>query len=321
MKTFLDKAAQDYYDGTPSLTDDEWDYLAREYNYENVGAKPKGKVRKHLYRLYSLDKVFDSDKRPFGAFHNGSDVVETPKLDGAAICLTYVDNELVSAVTRGDGFEGENVTGNFKAWSIIPNILDSGKIPKVLQIVGEIIAPKEIKNSRNYSAGASRLHDVDEFLSRDINFITYSVYPFLSDSYRDDMNTLEWEGFNTVFEDNYDLTDVFPTDGVVYRLDSNSAYEAAGFTAKHPKGAFALKQTSDVAKVETELLEVIWQVGKSGKVTPVAIFNEIEIDDAKINRATLHNAGFIEDLDLCIGDTILVTRAGGIIPKVLGVVK
>ena len=130
------------------------------------------------------------------------------------------------------------------------------------------------------------------------------------------MGLLQKEGFNTVL--NIPEEHKYPTDGVVYRLDSNEEFSKLGHTSKHPRGAYARKLSSDVEIKETKLLEVVWQVGSSGKVTPVANFEEVVIDDAKITRATLHNPGFIEDMDLSIGDTLLVTRSGGVIPKVLG---
>jgi len=313
MKTYLDWAAQKYYEGEPVMPDDHWDYLADVHNYNKVGAEVKGKIIKHLHQLYSLQKFYEDDKLP-----ELLDLVKTPKLDGSAISLTYVHGELSTAVTRGDGKEGEDVTENFRAWyPVIPKEINR---LEVIQIIGEIVAPKEVPNSRNYAAGAARLKDPKEFLTRDIDFVCYTVHlpkELKNTLYTQDLEQLKNWGFKTVKEDW--LEDVYPTDGKVYRVNSNTDFVSLGYTSKHPRGAYALKNTSDVIAVHTELLDVIWQVGKSGKVTPVAIFEEIDIEGAKINRATLHNAGFIENLDLNLGDTIIVTRAGGIIPKVLGV--
>jgi DNA ligase (NAD+) len=131
------------------------------------------------------------------------------------------------------------------------------------------------------------------------------------------MEGLEMEKFITILDGKY-CRDFFPTDGQVTRLNDNATYKELGYTAKHPRGAYARKLRSDVAIEETVLLDVLWQVGRTGAVTPVAIFEDIVIDDAVINRATLHNAGFLQNMQLEIGDLILVTRSGGIIPKVLG---
>ena len=131
------------------------------------------------------------------------------------------------------------------------------------------------------------------------------------------MMQLEEYGFLTILDGQY-CREFFRTDGTVIRLNNNGDYARLGYTAKHPRGAYARKLSSDVEIVETVLLEVIWQVGRTGQVTPVAVFEDIVIDDAVINRATLHNVGILNELDLEIGDLILVTRSGGIIPKVLG---
>ncbi len=119
-------------------------------------------------------------------------------------------------------------------------------------------------------------------------------------------------GFNTVasFE-----TDEYPQDGKVYRIDDNKTYEEMGYTSKHPRGAFAVKKRTE--GIKTILLRVDWEVGKSGKVTPVAILDKVNIDGAEVSRATLNNPGFIEALDLHIGDAVMVERAGGIIPRII----
>jgi len=191
-------------------------------------------------------------------------------------------------------------------------------IKGTVQITGEVVCDKNIENARNYAAGSLRLKNPNEFKERvkQLNFIAYGLQPYCRDTFTKDMQLLEDNRFFTVFAN--DLEDQYRTDGEVYRLDNNDLFSSLGYTAKHPRGAYARKQKSDVAIEETVLLEVIWQVGRTGQVTPVAIFEEIVIDDAKITRATLHNVGFIEEMGLELGDTILVTRAGGIIPKVLG---
>lgn len=313
MHEYLKKAAHEYYNGTPFLTDPEFDYLAKVNNFNQLGSAPlrEGTVP-HPNRLYSLDKFYENDKLPF----KSSAAVRTPKLDGSAISLVYLNGIFYSAATRGDGFIGEDVTENFKAWDAIPKTID--KDEGIVQIVGEICAPSSVENSRNYASGATRLKSPEEFVTRDIYFITYALLHSgeLLEWYEMDLALLREWGFSTVDEET--IWQVFPTDGVVYRLRNNQSYIDAGFTSKHPKGAFALKDSDQFEVKETELLDVVWQVGKSGKVTPVAIFETIVLEDASINRATLNNAGFIEDMDLYLGDTILVTRAGGIIPKVLG---
>jgi len=127
------------------------------------------------------------------------------------------------------------------------------------------------------------------------------------------MKTLSKLDFSTIQDP--DLDKIYPTDGVVFRCDSNLDFENFGYTSKHPRGAYARKQRP--AHVETTLLNVEWQVGKTGKVTPVAILEPVMIGDALVSRATLNNPGFIEALGLELGDRVAVIRAGEIIPCVL----
>lgn len=264
--------------------------------------------------MYSLQKVFDEEPSPLVY---DDKVIESPKLDGAAISLIYEEGILVQGCTRGDGEEGEDITRNVYHIETIPkNIPKDGEY----QITGEIVCSKEIENARNYAAGAIKTLDVNEFKEKKaihLVFVAYGLQPYPNYTYTEDMKLLESWGFITILDSDY-CKAFFRTDGTVFRYDTNHHYTLAGFTAKHPKGAYARKLSSDVAVEETVLLDVKWQVGRSGKVTPVAIFEEIIIDDARINKATLNNVGFIKEMDLEIGDTILVTRSGGIIPKVLG---
>ena len=121
------------------------------------------------------------------------------------------------------------------------------------------------------------------------------------------------EGFNTV--DTFDYQN-YPTDGMVYRINSRKSFDKMGHTAHHPRGAFALKEQKE--GVHTELLDVVWQVGKSGVVSPVAILSPVEVEGAIVSRATLHNIEYIRSLDLEIGCTVEVIRSGEIIPRILG---
>ena len=305
-KDLLDKASKAYYEGKPLLSDEEFDRLAEAADYEPVGYQPDAK-RKHLFPLYSLQKVFlGEDTAP----EYSSGVVETPKLDGAAIAIQYKEGKVFKVVTRGDGEAGVDVTDKFIYNTIIPyRINNMGEF----QITGEIVAPKEIPNARNYAAGALNLKDVQEFLKRDLTFIAYNVQPCFSQDYSNDMFLLEALGFKVVTKGDWSI---FPEDGKVFRVDSNKEFEKLGFTAHHPRGAYALKTRDE--GVITTLLDVVWQTGKSGKVTPVAILDEVIIDDAKISRATLNNMAYIESLDLEIGCQVEVIRAGKIIPCVIG---
>lgn len=314
VTTLLNRAWEAYAKGQPFLTDAEFDALASKYGYDRFEEGVLSRKARHAFPMYSLQKVFDDEKSPLAT----GEVIESPKLDGSAISLLYSDGILVQGCTRGDGIEGEDITDKVYHIPTIPRKFS--KFGHPIQIVGEIVCSKKIPNSRNYASGALHVKDIEEFKREKANhliFVAYGAIPYMHNTYYQDMKWLELNGFLTVLDTEY-CEAFFRTDGTVYRLNSNSHYELQGYTAKHPRGAYARKRSSEVAIEETVLLDVIWQVGRTGQVTPVAIFEEIIIDDAKINRATLHNVGFIKEKELEIGDVILVTRSGGIIPKVLG---
>jgi len=307
ISTKLRGASKAYYDGKPTMSDEDFDLLAEAHKFEELGAPVSDRV-KHTYRMFSLQKYYKGEgKNPLEGY--SSNIIETPKLDGAAISIFYSEGKVKQVLTRGDGFEGLDITNKFIFNQPVPYMVNNmGEF----QVTGEIVAPKEIPNARNYAAGALNLKDTQEFLSRDLTFIAYNVQPSMSDSFSQDMYLLECLGFNVVTKQDWKE---FPTDGRVFRVDNYEDFKNYGETSKHPKGAYAFKERS--AGVPTTLLDVVWQTGKSGKVTPVAILDQIEIEGAKITQATLNNIKYIEDLGLEIGCTVTVERAGGIIPRVI----
>lgn len=310
LSNFLDNASKAYYDGSPIISDNQFDYLADMIGYNRIGAQVCGKTTKHEYPMFSLQKYYAGEgKVPLADYNKQK--VSTPKLDGAAISALYVNGMLVQVLKRGDGEVGEIITDKFIiATRPLPLTIEhTGK----LQITGEIVAPKSIPNARNYASGALGLLDALEFAQRDLYFVAYDCAGQDFDYFTQKLDFLHTQGFKTVQDVEY--CDNFPQDGIVTRVNSQADYDALGFTSKHPRGAFATKSRS--AGTGTTLREVIWQTGKSGKVTPVAIFDPIVIDGANVSRATLNNPGFIAALDLDIGDTIFVERAGGIIPCVI----
>jgi len=314
IKQYLDLASQAYYAGTPIISDNQFDRLAETAKYSAVGAQVAGVKGKHYYPMYSLQKHYEDEGKPNPIAGMG-DVTMSVKLDGAAISLLYVNGQLVQALTRGDGVEGQLITDKLlSSTSLVPHSIEhSIKYSGVLQVTGEIVAPSHIPNARNYAAGALNLKDTSEFATRAITFFAYGVQPFIGQTYDADMLMLKHFGFNTVQET--DLEKIYPTDGVVFRVNNNQKFEELGYTSKHPRGAYARKERAE--HVETKLLDVEWQVGKSGKVTPVAILEPVLVGDAMVSRATLNNPGFIEALGLEIGDTVAIIRAGEIIPCVL----
>lgn len=308
IKDYLDAASAAYYAGKPFIEDEVFDRLAESAGYFEVGAKQHEHLHKHMYRMYSLDKYYeDEGVAPL----QGYKVTSTPKLDGAAISLLYIEGKLVRALTRGDGIEGTDITEKMYARkNLVPLEVERSD---VFQVTGEIVAPKSIENARNYAAGALNLKDMGEFCTRAISFFAYGMYPSMHPTFTRDMAQLEFYGFESVYTP--EIHNIYPCDGLVFRINDNAAFEEQGYTAKFPKGAYAKKERQEA--VETQILAVEWQVGKSGKVTPIAILEPVKIGDAVVSRATLNNPGFIESLGICIGDTVALIRSGEIIPKIL----
>jgi DNA ligase (NAD+) len=310
LEQYLNLASRAYYSGAPIISDDQFDRLAESIGYNAVGAKQHGNVERHVYQMYSLQKYYEDEdqKRPLEGISN---VVTTAKLDGAAISLLYVGGILVRALTRGDGIEGQLITDKILSHSgLVPHTIP---LSGIYQITGEIVAPNHIENSRNYAAGSLNLKDSSEFSTRALSFFAYGSQPCITATYRQDLDVLKQYGFNVISE--ADLDKIYPCDGVVFRVNDNQLFQEMGYTSKHPRGAYAKKERQ--VHVETTLLSVEWQVGKSGKVTPVAILEPVYIGDALVSRATLNNPGFIEMLDLQIGDRVAIIRSGEIIPCIL----
>jgi NAD-dependent DNA ligase len=294
-------------EGAPFLSDDVFDALADSVGYKKVGAKQHDNTAKHFRQMYSLDKYYEGEGTvPLNTYPNNGKV-RTPKLDGAAISILYIDGDLAMVLTRGDGIEGTIITDKFERTSLIPK---SVPIKGLFQVTGEIVAPKHIENARNYAAGSLNLKSSEEFATRAVSFYAYGTYPYITESFTQDMKALESMGFNTVFTP--ELHNIYPCDGIVVRIDNYHDFDVLGYTSKFPRAAYALKERK--AAVETTLLAVEWQVGKSGKVTPVAILEPVMIEDALVSRATLNNPGFIEMLGLRIGDVVGVVRSGEVIP-------
>ena len=314
---YLELCNQKYAEGNPILPDEVYDRLVENTALETqVGYKPQDTTYgnfapidsrfKHPYPMYSLQKVFiGEDKEP--DWDTKQPHIMTAKLDGAAVSITYIDGELTQALTRGDGKEGLDITGKMR--TLVPNKIWSKGLK---QITGEVVAPKKIPNARNYASGALNLKDLEEFKSRDLTFIAYGIQPAICPEWTADMSMVKDMGFNTVTLS--DWTE-FPQDGKVVRVDSNKYFETLGHTSHHPRGAFALKTRQ--AGVVTRLLDVEWNVGKSGAVSPVAILEPCVIGEATVSRATLHNIGYIEALDLEIGCNVEVIRSGEIIPRIV----
>lgn len=309
MRNYLAYAAAKYEAGEPIISDAEFDKLAKQYNFEDVGAPVDiSRAVPHAYRMYSLKKCFVGEKL---IELPSDDVIETPKLDGAAVSLLYINGRLALALTRGDGKAGLDITD--KMATLVPNYIIDFEDITAQQVSGEVVAKKSIPNARNYAAGALNLKRLEEFTSRELKFIAHAVTPALSDKFSKDLYFLYTDcGFSTILDSHW-LE--YPQDGRVFRVNDNALFEELGFTDKHPRGAFALKEIQE--GIVTTLLDVQWQVGRTGRVTPVAILEPVYVGDALVSRATLNNIKFIDDMGLELGCEVELIRSGEIIPKVL----
>ena len=310
-----------YYDkAAPTITDSEWDQL-----YDKLEAMEKaqgwrdhdsptklvggaaGKVT-HPYKLYSLRKVYDKEE-----VDDWMDI-ELPKIDGTNLTLIYKRGKLELALTRGNGERGEDVTHLVEFLKNAPARIDT-EFDEVV-INGECVTDNEVENFRNYVSGALGLKSALEFRDRNINFIAHD-WLGVNMNYLARMNIVAKMGFFTV---RHDRAWDYPRDGVVYRCDSYSKSQQIGYTSKYPKFAVALKERLAEVAVTT-LQDVLWVVGRTGTVNPTGVIDPVILDDATISRVTLHNIGIIEENNLGLGDMIQIERAGGVIPKFVGVVQ
>lgn len=306
MTDFLKYASAKYYAGEPIISDTEFDALAEKEGFENIGSPiDLSRAIPHERRLYSLKKCFVGE--PLIELPN--ETIETPKLDGAAISVLYINGRYVRALTRGDGRAGLDITDKIR--TLVPQEFEYKGVP-ILQVSGEVVASKLIPNARNYAAGALNLKSLEEFISRDLTFIAYWCDPYCCTYYDQSMEMLRDIGLNTVIDSDWDQ---FPQDGKVIRVLSNTKFQSLGYTDKHPRGAFALKEQQK--GVITTLEDVVWQVGRTGVVSPVAILKPVLVGEATVSRATLNNIKYIRELGLELGCEVELVRSGEIIPRIL----
>ncbi len=273
------------------------------------------------------------------------------KYDGASISITYENGKLSKAVTRGDGFQGDDVTNNIKTIKSIPLQL-KGNFPPKFDIRGEIILPLEgfekmnqelidigempYSNPRNTASGSLKLQDSAEVAKRPLDCLLYFIIgnnlPFSTQF--EGLETARNWGFKVptqsklannleeVFEfinywdvHRHDLP--YETDGVVIKVNDFNHQNELGYTAKSPRWAIAYKFKSE--QVTTTLNSISYQVGRTGAITPVANLEPVQLAGTIVKRASLHNADQIEKLDIRVGDAVFVEKGGEIIPKIIGV--
>ena len=278
-----------------------------------------------LQDVFSHEAVADFVSRCHETDANADFVVE-PKIDGLSVSLEYRDGELVRGSTRGDGFIGEDVTANLKTIRSIPLKLKK-KLP-FLEVRGEVYMPRKsfeklveqqelndeqpFKNPRNAAAGSLRQKDPKIAAKRGLDrFKTIKGYKKLHDAH-DIVNRIEEIG-NDRSKLSYDI------DGVVIKVDDFALRTRLGATSKVPKWAVAYKFPPE--EKETILRDIEVNVGRTGAITPVAVFDPVILAGTSVSRAVLHNQEFISEKDIRIGDTILVRKAGEIIPEVIASVR
>ena len=278
------------------------------------------------------------------------------KYDGVAMGITYVDGKLLRAVTRGDGTQGDDITTNVKTIKCIPLKLIGNDYPKEFEIRGEIFLPKNVfeelnkereeigeqlyANARNTASGTIKMQDSTVVAQRKLDSYLYFVLgenlPF--QTHLESIENAEKWGFKVPKEkDNFikkcktidEIFDFinywdkkrnelnFDIDGVVIKVNNYRQQEEIGFTAKTPKWAIAYKFKAE--RVKTKLIEITYQVGRTGAITPVANLQPILLAGTTVKRASLHNADQIEKLDIREGDWVFVEKGGEIIPKIVGV--
>lgn len=311
----------------------------------------------HTVQMMSLQDVFSAEE--MAAFvHRCQETLQAPafvvepKIDGLSVSLEYINGVFTRGSTRGDGFVGENVTENLKTIAHIPQMLQNA--PPFLEVRGEVYMSRErfaelvaqqeqdgeepAKNPRNAAAGSLRQKNPAITAQRGLDIWIFNIQQVTGvelTSHIESLAYLTSLGFSTVIphsELRYTFQQIqqeidkiaaersgyaYDTDGVVVKVDDFAQREEMGATSKVPKWAAAFKFPPE--EKETNLREIQLSVGRTGVITPVAVFDPVQLAGTEVSRATLHNQDFITERDIRLGDTIVVRKAGEIIPEVVRV--
>ena len=308
-----------------------------------------------LSNTYSQEEIIEWENRIKKLVDGPIEYVCELKYDGVAIGIKYIDGQLKRALTRGDGEKGEDVTANVRTIQSIPLILKND-YPKDFEIRGEIFMPHAqfkrlnderlengeplFANPRNTAAGSIKLLDSKIVSERGLDSFLYGIYPSsLADAghFESVERAANW-GFkipkkqNRFIEKTTSIEGImgfidfwnterenlpFDIDGIVIKVNKYQQQKSLGFTAKSPRWAISYKFKAN--RVETILESVVYQVGRTGAITPVANLSPVSLGGTTVKRASLHNADQIQKLDLNIGDTVFLEKGGEIIPKIVGV--
>ncbi len=316
------------------------------------------KTVQHKYPMLSLGNTYSKeelkafDKRVQKNLNAEFEYVCELKFDGVAISVTYANGVFEKAVTRGDGVAGDDVTNNVKTIKSIPLKITAADIPETFEVRGEIFMPRkgfeklnDIKsaknetpfaNPRNAAAGSLKLQDSSVVAKRHLDCFFYVMIgdSLPHNNHYDNMRQLRFWGFkvsdfmvkckslDAVFDyinywDTKRIDLPFDIDGVVIKLNDYAQQKQLGYTSKSPRWAISYKFKA--AEVSTRLISVVFQVGRTGAVTPVANMAPVQLSGTTVRRATLHNAEFMQKLQLHEDDYVFVEKGGEIIPKIIGV--
>lgn len=375
LRNELHKLNHEYYVlDNASISDFEFDQLLKElqvleeahpefFDVNSPTQKVGGTITKnfetivHKNRMYSLDNSYskedllDWEKRISKIIEGEITYTCELKYDGASINLTYENGALVKAVTRGDGFQGDDVTANVKTIKSLPLKLQ-GDFVNDFEIRGEIILPLDgfnqmnlerekaneevYKNPRNTASGSLKLQDSSEVSKRPLDCLLYQVLTYKNEfeSHAQALDKAREVGFKVPqtitiaksieevvafvsFWDKERFNLPYETDGIVIKVNNIRQQEELGYTAKSPRWAIAYKFKAE--QVSTKLHSISYQVGRTGAITPVANLKPVQLAGTTVKRASLHNADQIALHDIRVGDEVYVEKGGEIIPKIVGV--
>lgn len=351
MRSLVDKLnyyTKKYDEGNSEISDREWDDLyfqllaleeqtnvilpdspTQKISYQVVSALPKVE---HNHKMLSLEKTKSIDD--IKTFLGNQDFVAMAKMDGLTLSLRYLDGKLISAETRGNGIVGEDVTHNAKVIPSIPKTID---FKEELVVDGEIVClaadfeqfANEYKNSRNFASGSIRLLDASECSKRKLTFILWDVIKgYNGNSFMEKLtfannlrfNIVPWVQENAIYAVN-DLQEFckqngYPIDGIVFKFNDVAYGKSLGQTAHHFKNAIAYKFYDET--YESKLIDIEWTMGRTGQLTPVAVFEPIDMDGSIVERANLHNISIMEELleSPYVGQKVQVYKANQIIPQI-----
>lgn len=303
-----------------------------------------------LNDVFSFEEIIAFDER-VGAETAGTGYVVEPKIDGLSVALYYENGVLVTGATRGDGVTGEDVTHNLRTIKTLPQTLKNP--PEYLAVRGEVFMPRSVfkelndareisgepllANPRNAAAGSIRQLDPKMAAGRRLDILVFNIQAVKGQTFKSHLESLEYLrglGFKVVDGIGFKSIDAclqrvewlgdnresmeYDIDGAVIKINSLQARENLGSTSKAPRWAVAYKYPPE--KKETRLLDITIQVGRTGVLTPKAVVESVRLAGTTVTNATLHNEDFINDKDIRVGDTVIIQKAGEIIPEVLEVV-